>query len=77
MTKIQQINIASDWHRVTAVFSVRFALQSGQINCEWAPRLPTKREQKLLLSKYRKARDQFLAAYAQRIGGNVACVELQ
>lgn len=76
-----QAPFASDWHRLNHVFSVQFImppLTAGaiSINVEWAPRLPTAREAKLLHKKYRHARDQFLASFAQSIGGAVACVEL-
>lgn len=76
-----QAPFASDWHRLNHVFSVQFIMPPANaaaifMNVEWAPRLPTAREAKLLHNKYRQVRDQFLASFARRTGANIACVEL-
>ena len=68
--------LISDWHRLGAGLSVQFSLGDKQIQCEWNPRQPTKREFKRLLPAYREARNSFLAAYANHLGGNVLLVEV-
>lgn len=69
-------HLASDWHRLGAGLSVRFTLRGERIEAEWRPRLPTKREQRRILDRYRAARDAFLAAYGREIGGRVAVLEV-
>lgn len=68
--------LVSDWHRLGAGLSVRFTLRGERIEAEWRPRLPTKREQRRILDRYRAARDAFLAAYGREIGGRVAVLEV-
>jgi hypothetical protein len=75
-TTAATIHMVSDWHRLGAGLSVRFALQAGALEVEWSPRLPTQREAKRLMDAYRLARHQFLAELAQRLGANIACVEV-
>ncbi|MCG3190775.1 MAG: hypothetical protein LKCHEGNO_03597 [Burkholderiaceae bacterium] len=36
--------LRSDWHRVGAGFSVRFAFSGERFDAQWRPRLPTRRE---------------------------------
>lgn len=71
-----QVSMASDWHRITRVFAVRFDLRDGQLTVEWKPRVPKPQEKAKTLNRYRKARDEFLVAYAERTGATVGCVEL-
>lgn len=76
-----QAPLASDWHRVNHKYSVQFIMTppaNGTIslNIEWAPHLPTAHEAKLLHNQYRKARDQFLASFAQSISATIGVVEL-
>jgi len=66
----------SDWHRVGAGLSVQFTLRSGAIHCEWQPRMPTRREMKRVIDRYRVARHVFLTEMAARCGGAVVCLEL-
>lgn len=70
------LKIASDLHRVSAIYSVRFALDGASLSCEWFPRRPSAREMNLLLGKYRAARQEFLKAIAAESGQNVTCLEL-
>jgi hypothetical protein len=73
-----QFSASSDWYRVTPIFSVRFDLRAGgQLSIEWAPRAPSEREKPGVLEMYRRARDEFLADYAKRIGARVGCLELR
>ena len=67
--------LASDWHRVGAGLSVRFEYRGERLNAEWQPRLPTKREWKRVLDRYRAARQQFLHRLAES-AGPVVCVEV-
>lgn len=71
------VSFASDWYRVDRTFGVRFSLQAGQLSCEWMPCLPTPQEKAALLDRYRAVRDEFLADFADQIGGNVGCVEVR
>lgn len=71
-----QLSMASDWHRITRVFAVRFDLRDGQLSVEWKPRMPKPQEKAKTLNRYRKARDEFLNAYAERTGATVGCVEM-
>ena len=66
----------SDWHRLGAGLSVRFSIDGERFDAEWQPRVPTKREMRRVVARYRAARELFLAAVAQRSGGTVLCVEL-
>ena len=66
----------TDWARVGGGFSVRFSLNAGRLDAMWLPRVPTKREFRRVLDRYRDARGVFLAEVGRRIGGTVACVEL-
>lgn len=68
--------IQSDWHRLGAGLSVRFRLADGQINAEWHPRRPTKREFKRLVDRYREARNLFLTEVGRARGVPVLCLEL-
>jgi len=68
--------VQSDWHRVGAGLSVRFRFDGDRLDAEWRTRPPTKREWKRVLSAYRRARDAFLCAVGEGIGGVVLCVEL-
>lgn len=68
--------LRSDWHRVGAGLSVRFAIAHGRIDAEWLPRMPTKRELRRVIDRYRIARHEFLSAVAGEMGGTVVCLEL-
>ena len=67
--------LQSDWHRLGAGLSVKFHLDS-ELEVEWRPRTPTRRELDRILDRYRKARCEFLAEVAQRLGGDVLVVEV-
>ncbi|HMM83913.1 hypothetical protein [Azohydromonas sp.] len=67
--------LRSDWHRMGAGLSVRFELVNGTFSAEWSPRMPTKREFKRMVDRYRQARNLFIAQIAAR-GTSVAVVEL-
>lgn len=68
--------MASDLYRINYEFSIRFDLRDGRLNCEWTPRAPNPHEKVKLLGKYRRVRDEFLAAYAASIGATVGCLEM-
>ena len=69
--------MASDMHRVGGGFAVRFTLTADRIDVEWSPRLPTKREMRRVLPRYRAARDAFVAALAATRGVTALVVEMQ
>ncbi|MDE2368515.1 MAG: hypothetical protein KGN16_06035 [Burkholderiales bacterium] len=69
-------NLTSDLYRVGAGFSVRFRLVDDRLDCEWTPRMPTKREFSRAADRYRAARDEFLAEWARRLGRSVICLEV-
>ncbi|MGV8955311.1 MAG: hypothetical protein ACOH2M_29715 [Cypionkella sp.] len=63
-------DFASDWYRLTALYSVRFELDKpvdgvALLQCVWSPDLPTQREKKLLVNKYRAALAAFKATVQQ------------
>ena len=68
--------IVADWRRVGCGLSVRFSLAGERLECEWGPRLPTAREFRRVLDRYRVARHELLAEVSRRIGGKVLCVEV-
>lgn len=70
------IKLRSDWHRVGAGLSVRFDLSGGCFDAEWRPRLPTKREWRRILDRYRLARHKFLVPMAADRSGSIVVVEL-
>lgn len=76
MSAAAALNLRSDWHRLGAGLRVQFSMCNGRFECEWQPRRPTKREWQRLDGPYRAARDIFLRELAQRIGGQVVCVEV-
>jgi hypothetical protein len=71
--------IASDKQRINATYSVRFTLAPGlgRLDCEWSPHMPSTRKQRLLMPKYLKARNMFLAGASAQLGINIMCVEVQ
>jgi len=73
---MREDTMLSDWHRVGAGLSVRFTMTAKRLDAEWGPRLPTKREMKRVIERYRAARNQFLAAVGARMGGPVICLEV-
>lgn len=84
MTATRLPSATSDWHRVGAGFSVRFATGPSagveacvtRLDVEWSPRLPTRRELRRVADRYRGARSHFIADLAARLGGCIVCVEV-
>ncbi|MCU0920994.1 MAG: hypothetical protein MUF16_11750 [Burkholderiaceae bacterium] len=68
--------IVADWRRVGCGLSVRFSFTGERLECEWSPRLPTVREFRRVLDRYRVARHELLDEVSRRIGGTVLCVEV-
>ena len=67
--------LQSDLHRVGGGFSVRFSLEGRNLlGAEWTPRTPTRRQMLRILPRYRAARNAFLQAAAERLGGGSAVV---
>jgi hypothetical protein len=69
--------IASETHRIGAGFSCTFSYDPPQLRCEWAPRLPTAAEFRLIETGYYRARAVFLEGLATQLGGPVVCVEVR
>lgn len=67
--------LRSDWHRVGAGFSVRFAFSGERFDAQWRPRLPTRREFERVADRYRDARQEFVAEIARHAGGIVMVLE--
>lgn len=66
---------SSDWHRLSASFSVRFSITDEGFGAQWSPKVPTPREMKRLLTPYRLARDAFVRAFAAQRGVRIAVLE--
>lgn len=66
----------SSLHRVGAGLSVRFAYVDGRLDATWHPRLPTRREMRRVVDRYRAARDGFLVQIAESTGRSMAVLEV-
>jgi hypothetical protein len=68
--------LRSDWHRMGAGLSVRFELAGGAFSAGWSPRVPTRREFRRMVDRYRNARNLFIAHIAARGGASIAVLEM-
>lgn len=59
-------------YQLPAGYTLKICLDGGQLECEWAPKLPTGTRARKLLPHYRNARNDFLAS----LGLNIAVFEL-
>jgi len=73
--KRAQFHLTGGVQHVGAGLTVRFSYRNGQLDVEWAPRPPTKRELSRVVERYRGHRHAFVVELGRRLGGTVACVE--
>lgn len=62
--------LRSDWHRVGAGFSVRFAFSGERFDAQWRPRLPTRREFERVAAAKVGEQAEFVAWWDGNIGAH-------
>jgi hypothetical protein len=60
---------------INSKLSVTMTAGPGGFTCEWSPDRPTELKKKER-NRYRVGRNALLAEVAQRMGGNVLCIEI-
>ena len=61
--------------RISGVFRVDITVGPGGMCCEWSPDRP-KKLTPAQFERYRKVRDEAIAAVAERMGANIAVVDV-
>lgn len=58
--------LASDWHRVSGAYRLRFTLIDGAMEVQWGPTRPSRSEIEPLLPSYREALHEFFGGAFER-----------
>lgn len=69
MNTVKLPRLTGDYHRVGGGYSVQFTTRKGQLQCEWAPHVPSTREMRRKVDKarYESARNSFVKEMGRQL----------